>query len=567
MKSPFTAIIVLVAAAAVSAQPVELRQYLTEVQRVQLDRSVPAVVELCTRLDDQVSRLVAAGHMAPWRVQPGETESYFYFTDPYELVLILSRARPCLSPAVAAQAAEYLARHIAEYPVGLVALLPHDQGRFREVYDLPPEQRTFRYRRWLWRSLNTRPRMMAFYAMWAYADVFNQWAIIEQQYPQLVLLFEQQYGTRTNLLEEAVGLAAFARLATYMGDSARAERALAGAVELLAQQSSVEEMNRRARIRYDANTKTQGGRAMFRPLLYPVVNITPESARFLAERHKDDIRRETEQMMRRWPLWYVPLPPHGDPLFGEGCSMAPDIRPNILLSRAMVLEDPLEELMRDLDIPALPVGDLFYIQTLTALIERAGSRAYSAYQPPRRAVAFGPADEKRIEDLRQYLASIATAPWKISRPFPNPKNESFDRPLDPETGAVPGTAAGDALGWRDLRMSDHSADLRQVIDGDATGVLAYAWTRVYSPRHVTGHLLLRNDDPLAAWVNGREVLRNREGLGWMPGEDRAPVTLEEGWNTVLLKLDQAGGGWVFSAKFVTPGGAPLEGLRFSTETK
>lgn len=542
-----------------------LQKYLTEIQQVQLPAGDAVVAKLRGQLDDQVLKLIAAGHMAPWRVQPGETESYFYFTDPFELILTFSWARPYMSDAVAAKAAEYLAKEVADYPVGPVALLPYDQGKFREAYELPADQRTFRYRRWVWRSVNTRPRMMAFYAMWAYAEAFKQWATVEQQYPQLVLLFDEQYNAKTNLLEEAVGLAAFARIATYMGDTERAARANSGALELLGKQTSVAEMNTLAGVRYDANTKNQSGRAMVRPLIYPLVNVAPESARFLADRHKADIQRDVDRAMSRSPLWYVPLPPQGDQLFGEGCSMAPDIRPNIMLGRAMVLDDSVQNLVRDLDIPAIPVGDLFYMQTLTAIIERAGNRTFVAYQPPKRAAAFGPADRQRIDELRSYLASLKTATWKISPSFPDPKKENFDKPLDPEKGAVPGSAAANTIGWRDLKTDEYAGDLKSIFPDDPKEVLAYAWTRVYSPKRVDACVLLRNDDGFAAWVNGKEILRNGPGLGWMAGEHRAPVTLEQGWNPVLLKLDQVGGAWTFTAKFVSAGGAPLEGLKVSAE--
>jgi hypothetical protein len=264
--------------------------------------------------------------------------------------------------------------------------------------------------------------------------------------------------------------------------------------------------------------------------------------------------------MRRYPLWYIPLPPHSDPLFGEGCSMAPDIRLSIFMGRAMVLGESFDQLARDLDLPWIPVGDLFHMQMMTALLDSAAQRSWRSYLPPRQADAFGPAEDKRITELRDDLAAAASMPWQVSEVYDNPQRKNFDT-------ALPAEQAGEnaaAVRWRDARMRNGTLDLAPLAGEMKEGVI-YARTRVVSPQQVDAVLMIRSDDAFAVWVNGREVHRDPEGLGWMPGEQAIPVTLREGRNDLLVKVSQHGGGWTLGLRVAKPGTAPMIGLRFGAE--
>ena len=49
------------------------------------------------------------------------------------------------------------------------------------------------------------------------------------------------------------------------------------------------------------------------------------------------------------------------------------------------------------------------------------------------------------------------------------------------------------------------------------------------------------------------------------GQDRVPVTLEAGWNTLLLKVAQGGGATGLCAGVQAADGSVLPGLKFSAE--
>jgi hypothetical protein len=74
-----------------------------------------------------------------------------------------------------------------------------------------------------------------------------------------------------------------------------------------------------------------------------------------------------------------------------------------------------------------------------------------------------------------------------------------------------------------------------------------------------------SDDAVKVWLNGRLVHQFRGVRGHEALQDRLPVTLDAGWNTVRLKVVQGDGGWGFSCALRMPGGAPLEGLKYQAE--
>ena len=66
-------------------------------------------------------------------------------------------------------------------------------------------------------------------------------------------------------------------------------------------------------------------------------------------------------------------------------------------------------------------------------------------------------------------------------------------------------------------------------------------------------------------LNGREVWRNEARRSVTPDEDAAEITLEKGWNRLLLKISNAGGGSGFIVRFTDRRGRPLPDLHYSIE--
>ncbi len=102
-------------------------------------------------------------------------------------------------------------------------------------------------------------------------------------------------------------------------------------------------------------------------------------------------------------------------------------------------------------------------------------------------------------------------------------------------------------GWR--------VDLEAAFSG-AAGV-AYLRSRIHSPKAQAARLEVGSDDGIKVWLNSELVHANNVLRGVRLGEDVAAVELEQGWNDLLLKVPNEGGGWGASVRVRDPNGAAL----------
>jgi hypothetical protein len=49
----------------------------------------------------------------------------------------------------------------------------------------------------------------------------------------------------------------------------------------------------------------------------------------------------------------------------------------------------------------------------------------------------------------------------------------------------------------------------------------------------------------------------------VPGQDKTNVTLNQGWNELLVKVTQGGGGWVACARLRKAAGGKLDGVQIA----
>jgi HEAT repeat protein len=164
---------------------------------------------------------------------------------------------------------------------------------------------------------------------------------------------------------------------------------------------------------------------------------------------------------------------------------------------------------------------------------------------------------KHIETLRDSIQA-----WQVAGPYLKAGSNYaalFDIAFPPEQ-----PKAKDVT-WRLLTensaISDAAGgiDLLQLIGGEQR--VAYARTRIYSDREQPARLELGSDDGVKVWWNGQLVHANNTARPLRPGSDKADVTLQRGWNTLLLKITQNNLGWGFCVRLVKRDGGHLEGLR------
>jgi hypothetical protein len=106
-------------------------------------------------------------------------------------------------------------------------------------------------------------------------------------------------------------------------------------------------------------------------------------------------------------------------------------------------------------------------------------------------------------------------------------------------------------------------DLLKALGGEQR--VAYARTWVHSDQPQAVQLELGTDDGVKVWLNRKVVHANNTFRGFQPGSDKVNVTLNAGWNPLLLKVTQLNQGWAFCARFRKPDGSHLDGLQFSAQ--
>ena len=150
--------------------------------------------------------------------------------------------------------------------------------------------------------------------------------------------------------------------------------------------------------------------------------------------------------------------------------------------------------------------------------------------------------------------------WHIVGPFENLSSENkslgLTKVFQPEEkidlkaeytgkGGVP-------IRWKYITAEEMSADgLVDFCDqyGKVVMAVAYAYTILESQAGDVVKLLLGSDDGIAAWLNGREVLRQECTRGAQPGQEEITLRLKHGRNHLLLKIDQKLMTWGFYAGF------------------
>ncbi len=104
------------------------------------------------------------------------------------------------------------------------------------------------------------------------------------------------------------------------------------------------------------------------------------------------------------------------------------------------------------------------------------------------------------------------------------------------------------VGWKRILPAGAPAESPQAVNmlplmTPNRGVTAYAWTTIVSDRDREVTLYTGSDESIAVWVNGKEVLRKSIYRASLKDQDKTPVSLKKGENTVLVKLSHGYEAW------------------------
>jgi HEAT repeat protein len=172
------------------------------------------------------------------------------------------------------------------------------------------------------------------------------------------------------------------------------------------------------------------------------------------------------------------------------------------------------------------------------------------------------AAEAALKDVLKRSGFITS--WQVAGPYLEKDKDYialFDIAFPPET------SDSASVHWRDLpvnpdRSQARNMDLLQALGGEQR--VAYARTWLFAPNQQKARLEIGSDDGVKVWLDGRLVHANNVARSLQPASDNVEVTLNQGWNPVLLKVTQNNAGWGFCLRVTEPAGAPVAGLRAST---
>lgn len=184
----------------------------------------------------------------------------------------------------------------------------------------------------------------------------------------------------------------------------------------------------------------------------------------------------------------------------------------------------------------------------------------------KRAIAKALAASDAAEVQKQAKEAIAfldrnqgfIATWLASGPYKGEKTATVHDPEKPDAKDVKWklvTAAGEVPGFIDLNKEL----------GPADHCAGYLRCQVFSPKEQPAIIESGSDDGIKIWLNGVVVLDKDVPRSFKLNEDQTKVTLKEGWNQLLVKVVNGGGGWEAAVRIRAPEGGAIPGLKLKAE--
>lgn len=194
-----------------------------------------------------------------------------------------------------------------------------------------------------------------------------------------------------------------------------------------------------------------------------------------------------------------------------------------------------------------------------------------------------PIDPHRLHDVRvEILADLGwgfsrefewdnsfIARWHVVGPFAGGKGPRAQT-LEPETDPAPDRQYvgmdGQVVHWQAIDVRKGAADpglvdLKRIFGGQ--NVTAFGQAFLESEADAEVEFVMRHDDGVIVWVNGQEVYAFENPRSLAAGPTPFPVRLKKGLNTVLVKVDQLGGGWGFVIRVRPLGGRTWPMIRLA----
>ena len=156
------------------------------------------------------------------------------------------------------------------------------------------------------------------------------------------------------------------------------------------------------------------------------------------------------------------------------------------------------------------------------------------------------------------LRPIDLGQWVVLGPFRDPAvklpllHEFVD---EAKVAPAKGARAGGKK-WEPVALTGRMVPIDSALGTTAKGV-AYLATRVRVPTKRAARLSLGSDDGVRVWVNAKLVHTHAEDRALTMDEDQVAIELETGWNSLLFKVQNSGGGWCLQARLLDEKGEAM----------
>ena len=71
-----------------------------------------------------------------------------------------------------------------------------------------------------------------------------------------------------------------------------------------------------------------------------------------------------------------------------------------------------------------------------------------------------------------------------------------------------------------------------------------------------------SDDGIKIWLNNQVVHQNNVIRAHEPSQEKVKVTMEKGWNTLMMKITQGVGGWAASLAITDLDGKSISDIKY-----
>ena len=150
---------------------------------------------------------------------------------------------------------------------------------------------------------------------------------------------------------------------------------------------------------------------------------------------------------------------------------------------------------------------------------------------------------------RVMSASEFITDWWVIGPFDNSGRKGFDKVFPPEVN-VDTTKVYSGKKDQQVKWEKYENERSGYIDfvkifPSADEAVGYAYRIIEVENSSNLKIGIGSNDGVKLWVNGQLIHNNKTSRKAEPNQDILDVKLKKGINTILLKVDQLGGGWGF----------------------